>query len=274
MKAALLIFFRSVASYAALVLAGFCLCLLLGIDIGWDARRGVTNEDTKAKPLIVIDAGHGGQDGGGVANKLIEKTAALDIALRLKVKLEAADFSVKMTRERDTFLPLEDRAAIANKANADAFISLHLNTALSGDAAAKGIETYFSVDKSLAAIRLIRQRADVAPESAFEDRRGENLAETIQRAVCARTGAADRGVKERNYSVVRHTACPSALVECGFMTNIEEARKLRQDDYKDRIATGVAEGIRKFLIAQTSEPSRGLVVKDRRVARVKLVAKD
>ncbi len=245
-------------AYAALAAAFLCI---------WLAHRRAEMVSppslAAAKPLVVVDAGHGGTDGGAVANQLIEKKLALDLAKRLRKRLEAEGIEVRMTREGDTFIPLEKRSQIANDSKAAAFVSLHLNTTEEGEADARGVETYFCARKSLAATRLIRERAGIKGAESVQDERGRLLAEAVQRAACKSTGAPDRGAKERPYTVIHTTACPSVLVECGFITNDAEAAKLKQEEYRDRLAAGVAEAVAAFLRVQEVQPARGLVLKAR-----------
>lgn len=264
-------FALALAAYAALAAAFLC------IELAIRRAESVNPPGLEpAKPLVVIDAGHGGSDGGAVANQLIEKNLALDLARRLKRQFEAAGIAVLMTRDGDDFLPLEKRAQIANDNRAAAFVSLHLNTTTEGESDARGLETYFSTRKSLAAAKLIRERAGVTESKAVQDERGRLLAEAIQRAACKQTGAADRGAKERSYTVIHTAACPAVLVECGFITNDAEAAKLKQPAYRDRLVSGVAEAVSAFLRVQEVDPARGLVLKAPGAAgddkRVELVA--
>lgn len=261
MKAALNIFARTLLAYGALVAGLYCLWLIFArlstMDpraVGWAPKAS----EGHLAPLVVIDPGHGGHDRGATAHDLIEKHAALDIAKRLKSRLESAGIQVRMTREDDKFLALEERARIANDLQAAAFISLHLNTSTANDAPANGIETFFTCSKSLGTVKLIRAQSNIPSNVGIRDNRGRNLAEVIQRVVCSRTGAENRGVKERDYTVIHRTACPSVLVECGFMTDAAEAARLKRDEYRNRLAAGIADGIRAFLCAQSLKPDRGL----------------
>ncbi len=195
----------------------------------------------EAAPLVIVDAGHGGHDGGAVANDIVEKDLALNLARRLKRELEATGLRVRMTRDSDVFLPLDERAALTARLNAAAFVSVHLNTDGDGSAA-EGIETYFADTKPLSA----RQRPVVS-------RTGEDLAAEVQRMVCASTKAQNRGTKARSYAVVSQAECPAVLVECGFITNAEEAARLKRGDYGDKVASGIAQGVALFLAARPAK---------------------
>ncbi len=262
MKQAFFLTFRLFAAYGALA-AGVWLLTLSFSRIEAPDRgeiRWISAGGDPAGPLVVIDAGHGGADRGAAANRLIEKEATLDISRRLQRKLEAIGVRVKMTRQDDRFLSLDQRAEIANECGASAFISVHLNTSGDTTTDARGIETYFCGSKSLSAVRKIRESLNITESSGLQDLRGKNLAEVIQRITCARTQATNRGVKSKNYTVIRSTACPSVLVECGFMTDAAEAATLRREDYREKLASGLSEGVCAFLQAQSMKPKRGIIL--------------
>ncbi len=187
-------------------------------------------------PLVVVDAGHGGHDGGAVAHGVIEKNLSLDIAGRLKKELEAAGLRVVMTRSGDRFLSLDERAALAGTHEAAAFVSVHLNTDGEGSGA-EGIETYYAESKALSARQLGGQQAGD----------GAGFADMVQRMVCAVTKAENRGTKARDYAVVARAACPAVLVECGFITSAREVVRLKEAGYRDKVAEGIARGVVLFL---------------------------
>ena len=262
MKRAFFLTFRLLAAYGALAAGVWLLTLCFSRIQAPDPRETewISADGNPAVPLVVIDAGHGGTDRGAAANRLIEKEATLDIARRLQHKLEAKGVRVRMTRQDDRFLSLDERAQIANENGASAFVSVHLNTSGSGTTDARGMETYFCGSKSLSAVRQIRESLNIADVGGLQDLRGKKLAEVIQRITCARTQAANRGVKSKNYTVIHSTACPSVLVECGFMTDAAEAATLRREDYREKLAGGVSEGVCAFLQAQSMKPKRGIIL--------------
>lgn len=220
------------------------------IDLSpWQSSDGIP----RRSPLVVVDAGHGGHDGGAVANGMVEKTVALDLAQRLRRALEAQGARVVLTRETDVFLPLEQRSAFAEQHGAAAFVSLHLNTSVAATAVS-GIETYFATHKSLQAQRALQARLSVSDSQPVRDERGEVLARSIQQHVCRMAGAVDRGCRERGYAVVMNTACPAVLVECGFLTNDGESARLRDEAYRDMLAQGLARGVVEFLQTQEARP--------------------
>ncbi|MEZ5385599.1 MAG: N-acetylmuramoyl-L-alanine amidase [Prosthecobacter sp.] len=200
-------------------------------------------------PLVIVDAGHGGHDGGAVANDVIEKDLALDLARRVKRELLSAGLRVMTTRDTDVFLPLEDRAAFAARHQAAAFVSVHLNTDGSGSDA-EGVETYFADTSSLSSRQLGGASGNKNGDSA-------DFATAVQRMVCKATKAADRGTKRRSYTVVTQAACPAVLVECGFITSASECAKLKRESYRDQVAAGIAGGVTLFLQAR---PARSPLV--------------
>ena len=237
----LLFFTRSSASYLAL---GGSLAAL-----GWLALRQESLPDLQmgpwevvGAPLVVVDAGHGGHDGGAVAGGLVEKDLSLTLARQVRAHLEKAGVRVRMTRDKDYFLGLEERCQIAAEVKADAFVSVHLNTNLATEI--HGIETYFAASQSLMArsVKVIGRAKRVAL--------GEQLAKIIQRKACQVTKAQDRGIKDSQLIVVMRSPCPAALVECGFLTNAEEAELMKRADYQQSLTKGIAEGLVEFLRSQ------------------------
>jgi N-acetylmuramoyl-L-alanine amidase len=211
----------------------------------------------RERPLVVVDAGHGGGDGGAVWNGIVEKNLALTLALKLKAQLEKLGIDVQMTRSKDVFVSLENRAALANRVKADAFVSVHLNSA-GNESGVRGIETYYCLNKSLPAVRALQAAFQLKTTVGLRDRRGEKLAAAVQRQVCQGTGSGDRGTKERAYTVVHGTSCPAVLVECGFISNPKEATLLKTRAYQEKLAGGIARGVATFLHGQELDPARGL----------------
>src|SRR5687767_6888506 len=167
---------------------------------------------------IVVDAGHGGHDRGGVPYQRIgEKGMTLDVSQRLKRVLEARGYRVIMTRNSDVFIPLGTRVAIANAHRGSTFVSVHFNS--SRRAGANGVETYY-------------YRSDSAA-----------LAASIHRNVVAGAPTENRGIRRRGFYVLRRTRVPSVLVECGFLTNPAEGRLAQSASYRQQLAERTARGI-------------------------------
>ena len=176
----------------------------------WSASRNYST--------VVIDAGHGGFDRGGIPGQSVsEKAMALDVAQRLARKLRTAGYRVIMTRDSDVFVPLGTRANIANHYRDAVFVCVHFNSATRANA--NGIETYYYSTQSA------------------------SLAANIHRQVVAGTTTDNRGIRRRGYYVLRRTTIPAVLVECGFLTNPYEARLALQSSYRDRLADQIAAGV-------------------------------
>ena len=167
---------------------------------------------------MVIDAGHGGFDRGGIPGQRVpEKVMALDVAQRLEKRLRQAGYRVVMTRDSDVFIPLGERVRIANSYRDAVFVCIHFNSATR--AGANGIETYYFSNKSAA------------------------LAAHIHRQVVSGTTSDNRGIRRRGYYVLRRTTIPSILVECGFLTNPTEAQLALESGYRQRLADRIADGV-------------------------------
>src|SRR5438876_6093557 len=174
----------------------------------------------QSPPTVVIDAGHGGYDRGGVpGQRIAEKDKTLDVALRLRRILQADGYKVIMTRDQDVFVPLGTRVAIANAYRGASFISIHFNCA--SRVGANGIETYY-------------YRSDSA-----------SLAASIHRNVVSGAPSENRGIRRRGFYVLRRTAISSGFVECGFLTNPTEGRLAQTGDYRQKLAEQIARGIRR-----------------------------
>lgn len=175
--------------------------------------------------LIVIDAGHGGHDPGASHAANLEKNIALEASLQLKKKLENAGFKVYMTRERDNYVKLYDRAGIANQLNADLFISVHINAARS--TTAQGIETLYAPDSS---------------------RNNKAFADAVQSELIRATGAVNRGVVARpELVVIRETEMDAILLELGFISNPSDEQKLLTSSYIETCAEAVLKGVIEFI---------------------------
>ena len=168
---------------------------------------------------VVIDAGHGGHDRGGIpGQRVAEKNMTLDVAQRLRNVLTAGGYRVVMTRDSDVFVPLPTRVAIANSNPNAIFVCIHFNSAKRMGAG--GIETYFYSRESLP------------------------LASAIHYYVAGGAPSANRGVRRRGFYVLRKTGIPAVLVECGFLTNPTEAAYAQTVSYREKLAEEIAAGIR------------------------------
>jgi len=180
--------------------------------------REASAQGSRPSTVVVIDAGHGGFDRGGIPRQRIaEKTMTLDVALRLRKKLLEAGYRVVMTRDSDVFVPLPERVAIANSNHDAIFICIHFNSATR--AGANGVETYYYRRDAMA------------------------LAANIHRNVIAGAPSENRGIRRRGYYVLRKTTIPGVLVECGFLTNPAEGQLALTTAYRDKLAEEVTRGI-------------------------------
>src|SRR5216110_2252495 len=196
-------------------------------------RRAVAvSEADRPSTVVVIDAGHGGFDRGGIpGQRVTEKTMTLDVAQRLKEVLTAYGYRVVMTRDSDVFVPLGTRVAIANSYRNAIFVCIHFNAARRGSAS--GIETYFYSSQSLP------------------------LASAIHYYVAGGAPSSNRGVRRRGFYVLRKTTVPSVLVECGFLTNATEANYAQSAAYRQKLAEEIGRGVReRSLVASTSAANR------------------
>jgi N-acetylmuramoyl-L-alanine amidase len=181
------------------------------------ARRA--SKDSGSSTTVVIDAGHGGYDRGGIPGQRVsEKEMTLDVAQRLKNTLAASGYRVVMTRDSDVFIPLGTRVAIANSYSNAIFVSIHFNSAKRSGAG--GIETYFYSRESLP------------------------LASAIHYYVAGGAPSSNRNVRRRGYYVLRKTTIPAVLVECGFLTNPTEAALAQTASYRQKLAEEIAAGVR------------------------------
>ncbi len=222
---------------------------------------------------LVIDAGHGGHDAGAVGEFSKEKDINLKVALAFGKYVEKNMPNVKViyTRKTDVFIPLAERANIANKNHADIFISIHTNSVPKGRTA-YGIETYTmglrrSEEKFSAALReneVITYEKDYkqryngydpkSPESLimFELMHDNNMTESvalashIQKNICAEAGRQSKGVKQDVFLVLRETSMPACLVELGFISTPEEEQFLNSASGIDRLALGIYKGFAKY----------------------------
>jgi N-acetylmuramoyl-L-alanine amidase len=180
--------------------------------------KAVGPEGAHPSTVVVIDAGHGGHDPGGIPGQRVpEKIMTLDVAQRLRAILQASGYRVVMTRDSDVFVPLGTRVAIGNSYANAIFVCIHFNA--TPRRGASGIETYFYSSQSLP------------------------LASAIHYYVARGAPSANRGVRRRGFYVLRNTRIPSVLVECGFLTNPTEAQYALNSAYRQKLAMEIAHGI-------------------------------
>jgi N-acetylmuramoyl-L-alanine amidase len=190
---------------------------------------------------VIVDPGHGGSDDGAFGHNLKEKIVAADLAHRIVSKLKALGFIALLTREADEFVSLPGRAAIANAVPGAIFISLHCN--FSDDPTARGIEIYRCETKSEGTnIRVTMPAGKEEAISEVENR----LAHALGDSLMGRLHCETRGLKIANFYVVRNVNFPAVLVECGFLSNAEDAKQLTDESYRDRFAQALVAGIAAY----------------------------
>lgn len=215
---------------------------------------------------IIIDAGHGGKDPGTSGRSgLKEKTVVLDIALKLRNILRDKGIKVIMTRDTDEFIALEDRAKIANKSNADLFISIHAN--YSRTRSVRGMEVYYlrnldditrrdtqlSTNYKEALGRLAMKKGDATLDRILLDLMYENkqiesrkIAKYVTKNTSDDINSVDRGSKMAGFSVLKNTLIPAVLVEVGFLSNKSEEDLLSTSSYREQVAESLAKSILEY----------------------------
>ena len=215
---------------------------------------------------IVVDAGHGGHDTGTVGpHGLQEKDLVLDVALRLGKLLEKKmGAEVVYTRDDDTFIPLETRTAIANKEQADLFISIHANS--SSDPTARGVETYYlnftssrdalevAARENAVSDKSIHELQDLVKKIALKEKIQESrefaadVEQSLYSGLSAKSpGIHNRGVKKAPFIVLIGANMPSILSEISFVSNSTDEKKLKTPEYRQRIAESLFKGITKYV---------------------------
>lgn len=230
---------------------------------------------------VVIDAGHGGRDSGALGAISKEKDINLTVALLLGdyIKKNCPDVTVIYTRERDVFVDLNERANIANRNNADVFISIHCNSTDSKSASAVGAETFVLGEHKNAANLAVakKENASILYEEDADEKYGNfdldspeayialslfqkeylnqsiQLAANIQDQFTKRVGRKDRGVQQAGFLVLWKTAMPSVLIELGFISNAAEERFLASEDGQVYMASAIYRAFRDFKASYEGE---------------------
>jgi N-acetylmuramoyl-L-alanine amidase len=220
-------------------------------------------------PTVVLDAGHGGHDPGTAHYGLKEKHLALDIAKHLRAALQEEGIQVVMTRESDRFIPLKGRAAVANRLNADLFVSVHVNA--NRNRGVSGIEVYYPRESEVSpnaswppevsaseigtpSTTMKSLLWDVMLTHAREESHG--LAGSICRTMREALGVRCRGTKPARFVVLRQAWMPSVLVEVGYLTHRAEAGRLRVASYRQAVARAIAGGILAHLQGAAAQGQR------------------
>jgi N-acetylmuramoyl-L-alanine amidase len=255
-----------------LAVAGLLLIVasLVWISFRQERRPAIKRESKATQPgtakpftVVVLDPGHGGQDSGAMCGGVMEKDLTLDVACRVDRLLNSEGIATLMTRLGDTYVSLADRAAFGNRVGDSIFVSIHFNE--DSKPVASGVETYYAAHQTTAGSVLPSWLPFLPrPPSESPKPESQSLAGFIQEALVARTRSVDRGTQAKQFFVIANVTSPAVLVEGGFLTNKDDVSKLGSEDYRDQLATAVADGIlhyreavsqRKAALAATDQES-------------------
>ncbi len=185
--------------------------------LAWGGMAGTAAAQSLRFSTVVLDAGHGGHDGGAARNGLVEKKLCLDVAKRVEAGLKARGIKTAMTRRTDTFVELAHRARLANRVPGSIFVSIHFNGS--------------------------RQSLISGGEVYYRSARGKTLAASISRSMKARVAGGMRGIFHGNYKVLRDTRATAVLVECGYISNKREAARCATPAHRQKLADAIVSGI-------------------------------
>ncbi|MFA6119359.1 MAG: N-acetylmuramoyl-L-alanine amidase [Parachlamydiales bacterium] len=207
------------------------LCFFISYVFCDEAISVAPQNNVVVKPIIILDAGHGGLDKGAKIRYpyLEEKRLAMTTVLFTKKYLEQYGYKVLLTRDKDYFVPLKKRVDRANNLNAEIFVSVHFNSC--PNKLANGIEIYFHDSN----------------ENKSKTKHSKNLANCVLTDLIKNTSANSRGIRKGDFVVVKETKMPSILIEAGFLTNSQERDNIRKKTYLEKISLGIAEGIDNFI---------------------------
>ncbi len=218
----------------ALMMVVLLFCASCGTKVAYehDYQYRVTKEVprnvVKAMPHVMLDAGHGGFDLGAKCQSCEEKDLCLQTTLMVRDELRRMGYRVSLTRNSDQFIPLKQRAAIANESKCQLFVSIHYNSAK--NVRAEGIEIYYYPEKY----------------KPWRKDKSKNVSQLVLKHLIEATSAKSRGVKEGNFCVIRETNMPSILIECGFITHNAERNRIQNHEYMQTLSNSIALGIDNY----------------------------
>lgn len=195
-----------------------------------DEKKEYRVAKKKVNHTVVLDPGHGGFDLGACANRIQEKELCLRVATILRGYLEDQGINVLMTRERDEYVTLKKRVQLANDHRVQLFVSLHMNS--SSNKEASGIEIYYYPQKN----------------HKWRLERSKSIAQRTLYHMISASNSKSRGIKPGNFCVVRETKMPAILIECGFITNECEGKRLKSQEYLNTLAASIARSINHYFI--------------------------
>lgn len=254
----------------------YSIVFLLLLTLTVSSHLSAYGQSPKKEFIVVLDAGHGGRDKGNLGTgtlKKYEKDVSLDVVLMLGnyIKKNIPGVRVIYTRSKDVFLELHERTAVANKVNADLFISVHCNSA-GKNRAPKGAETYvMGLSKNKTNLEVAKRENEVIllednhleNYEGFDPSKPESLigitltqhnfleqsiifSSAVQKQFKNRVGRRDRGVKQAPFYVVSYNSMPSVLIELGFLTNVEEERFLHSKQGKEYMASAIYRAFKEY----------------------------
>ena len=206
--------------------------------------------DTKPVKTICLDPGHGGKDSGNRVGWHYEKNYTLPLAFELREQLQKAGFNVLLTRTTDKYVALPDRPAMANKARADLFVSLHFNATPTGRDEAAGPETYCITPVGASSSNGHVESGEFGPAVGTgptianrNEQKSLLLAYQVEKSLVQNLAANGRGVKRARFAVLRDATMPAILIEGGFMTHPVESKKIYDGAYRRRMAEAIVKAI-------------------------------
>jgi N-acetylmuramoyl-L-alanine amidase len=202
---------------------------------------------------VILDAGHGGHDSGAKGNRGIEKEAALDVVLRAKRLLEQNGYTVRLTRSSDVFIPLEDRAAFANRFLNAIFVSVHFNKSAGGGAS--GIETFALAPRGVPSMDEENFSYSDLKLHPGHGQDAENIAlsTALHSSMLRHMRLTDRGIKRARFAVIRDIRIPGVLLEGGFMNHPLDGKLIASSAYRDAFARAILEGVGRYRSAVSGE---------------------
>lgn len=203
-------------------------------------------KNATAVRTVILDAGHGGHDGGARGPLGSEKEATLDVVLRAKRLLEENGYNVRMTRMTDVFIPLEKRPAMANKYPNAIFVSVHFNK--SNQVGGTGIETYALAPRGVPSMDEESLRYSDFKQYPGHARDAENiaLATSMHSSMLRHLRLFDRGIKRARFVVIRDVQIPGVLLEGGFMNHPADSRQIASTEFRNAFARAVLEGVNRY----------------------------
>ncbi|MDG1854303.1 MAG: N-acetylmuramoyl-L-alanine amidase [Verrucomicrobiales bacterium] len=231
-----------------------------------DINKANSGKVIDTRPVVIIDPGHGGSDGGTVAGGALEKELNLQVGNLVGMKLTKAQVNVQFTRDSDLKVNLSERSNLANEYPGALFVSIHHNASTAPEA--HGVEIYYAQSKPDSVMVSQRQYFKLGKNDSFSDDRGKLLAGHVQYLLCSMTGAKDRGIRDSRLAMTRWVSCPSILIECGFLSNAKECSNLISSAYREKMSAGIAGGVLKYLKMVDADPYYGTSIKASKSAQI------